>query len=137
VSKQKILRIVAIAVLAAAGAGAQSDPWAALRFLEGQWEGKANGAPGKGVSLREYRFELNGRFLSARNRSVYDPKSPGDRPEVHECLNAISDRSIDARAIRVPCEPYGWRNRQELWFSSYVQVQFGIWRVGWILRSSY
>lgn len=76
--KLNVVGIVAIAVLGTARVGAQSDPWAALRFLEGKWEGRATGEPGKGVISREYRFELNGRFLSARNKSVYKPKSPGD-----------------------------------------------------------
>ena len=44
-NKPKIVRIVAIAMLAASGAGAQSDPWTALRFLERKWEGKATGEP--------------------------------------------------------------------------------------------
>lgn len=100
-SKSKVVRIVAIAVLASVGAGAQSDPWAALRFLEGKWEGKATGEPGRGVSSREYRFELNGRFLSARNRSVYEPKSPGDKPEVHEDFGMYSyDRALKKVVLR-------------------------------------
>ena len=58
-------RIIATALLAAAATRAQSDPFASIRFLEGKWEGSASGQPGKGVGSREYRFELNGRFLSA------------------------------------------------------------------------
>jgi hypothetical protein len=46
---------------------AQSDPWAPLRAFEGKWKGLASGEPGKGISTREYCFELGGRFLSARN----------------------------------------------------------------------
>src|ERR1700704_3847604 len=100
-NKPKAGRIVAIAVLTTVTAGAQSDPWAALRFLEGKWEGRASGEPGKGVSSREYRFELNGRFLSARNRSVYEPKSPGDKPEVHEDFGMYSyDRTLKKFVLR-------------------------------------
>ena len=78
-TKPRVVSIVGIAVLSAVGV-AQSDPFAALRFLEGKWEGTATGEPGKGVSSREYRFELNGRFLSARNKSVYDPSRPATNP---------------------------------------------------------
>lgn len=90
-----------MAVLAAAGAGAESDPWAGLRFLEGKWVGKATGEPGRGVSSGEYRFELNGRFLSARNRSVYEPKSAGAKPEEHEDFGMFSyDRALKKCVLR-------------------------------------
>lgn len=99
--KPKVVRIMAIAVLAAADAGAQPDPWAALRFLEGKWEGKATGEPGKGVSSREYRFELNGRLLSAHNKRVWEPKAPGDKPEVHEDFSMYSyDRALKKVVLR-------------------------------------
>ena len=100
-SKPLFIRAVAIAMLAASNAEAQSDPWVGLRFLEGKWEGKANGEPGKGVSSREYRFDLNGRFLSARNRSVYEPKSAGDKPEVHEDFGMYSyDPALEKVLLR-------------------------------------
>jgi hypothetical protein len=99
--KSKIVRMMTVAVLAAAGAADQSDPWAALRFLEGKWEGKATGEPGKGVSSREYRFDMNGRFLSARNKSVWEPKSPGAKPEVHEDFGMYSyDRALKKVVLR-------------------------------------
>jgi hypothetical protein len=100
-NKPNVVRIVAIAGLVAAVAGGQPDPWAALRFLEGKWEGKATGKPGKGVSSRGYRFDLNGRFLSARNRSVYEPTSPGAKPEVHEDFGMYSyDRALKKVVLR-------------------------------------
>jgi hypothetical protein len=84
-----------------ANAGVQSDPWASLREFDGKWEGTARGEPGKGVSSREYRFELNGRFLSARNKSVYEPKSPAEKPEVHEDLAMFSyDRALKKVVLR-------------------------------------
>lgn len=100
-NKPKVVSIVAVAILAAAVARGQSDPWDALRFFEGKWEGKAAGEPGKGISSREYRFDLNGKFLSARNRSVYEPKSPGDKPEVHEDFGMYSyDRALKKFVLR-------------------------------------
>jgi hypothetical protein len=78
-----------------------SDPWANLRIFEGKWEGDATGQPGKGVSTREYRFELNGRFLSARNKSVYEPKSPAAKSETHEDFAMFSyDRALKKIVLR-------------------------------------
>ncbi|MBI2679989.1 MAG: hypothetical protein HYX25_03155 [Candidatus Solibacter usitatus] len=100
-NKPKVIRFVAVALLVAGSSGAQSDPWDILRFLEGKWEGKANGEPGKGTSSREYRFDLNRRFLSARNRSVYEPKSPGGMAEVHEDFGMYSyDRTLKKFVLR-------------------------------------
>lgn len=80
---------------------AQSDPWVNLRVFEGKWEGTATGEPGKGVTSREYRFELNGRFLSARNKSVYEPKTPAAKPEVHEDFAMFSyDRALKKIVLR-------------------------------------
>jgi hypothetical protein len=50
-NKPIFVRVTAMAMLAV-NAGAQSDPWVALRFLEGKWEGKATGEPGKGKLSR-------------------------------------------------------------------------------------
>ena len=71
-------------------ARAQADPWASLRFFEGKWEGKAAGEPGKGISTREYRFDLKDRFLSIRNKSVWEPKATGQEPEMHEDFGLFS-----------------------------------------------
>lgn len=89
------LFILPIAAAIAAGAAAQRDPWAPLRVFEGKWEGPASGKPGKGFASHEYRFEFNGRFLSQRNKSVYEPSSPGAKPEVHEEFGFFSyDRNL-------------------------------------------
>ena len=73
----------------------QPDPWAPLRVFEGKWEGPSWGQPGKGITTREYRFEFNGRFLSHRDRAVYEPKSPGEKPEIHEDFGVFSyDRNL-------------------------------------------
>lgn len=95
------LKVAAAATLAVLCAGGQPDPWAALRFFEGKWEGAAAGQPGKGTSTREYRFDLNGRFLSARNKSVWEPKSPGAKAEVHEDAGMFSyDRAQKKLVLR-------------------------------------
>jgi hypothetical protein len=81
---------LSIAIMIAHIARAQADPWANLRVLEGKWEGPSSGKPGKGFTSREFRFELNGHFLSLRNKSVYEAKSPGTKPEVHEDFSMLS-----------------------------------------------
>ncbi len=93
--------LVVLGLFLPAIGNAQSDTWAPLRFLEGKWTGTAKGEPGNGVSTREYRFELNDRFLSARNKSVYEPKSPGAKSEVHEDFAMFSyDRALKKFVLR-------------------------------------
>ena len=100
-NSHKLLIIVAVASLAASRAVGQSDSLAPIRFLEGKWEGNATGEPGKGVSKREYKFDLNGRFLSARNRSVYEPKTADAKPEIHEDFGMYSyDRALKKIVLR-------------------------------------
>ena len=129
-------------IAAAAAAQPAPDPFAPLRVLEGRWEGAAAGEPGKRVSTREYNFDLAGRFLIVRNRSVYEPKSPGAKPEVHEDLGIFSydrdakklvlrqfhgegfvneyvmdsiapdGRSFEFVTIRIENIPAGWRTKQ-------------------------
>ena len=79
-----------IAVVFAVTALAQSDPWAPLRVLEGKWEGPTSGKPGKGSTTREFRFEMNGRFLSQRDHSVYQPADPAAKPFVHDDFGFFS-----------------------------------------------
>ena len=100
-TNQRSLILIAFACLAEYGALGQSDGLSPIRFLEGKWEGKATGEPGKGMSTREYRFDLNGRFLSTRNKSVYEPKTPDDKPEVHEDFGIYSyDRALKKIVLR-------------------------------------
>ncbi len=73
-----------IAIVTAHMAVAQTDPWANLRLLEGTWEGPTSGKPGKGISSREYRFEMNGRYLSERNKVVWE------KAGLHEDFSMLS-----------------------------------------------
>lgn len=82
--------LLLIAVLVAIAAVAQSDPWAPIRVFEGKWEGQITGKPGKQFSSRQYRFELNGKFLSQRDKSVYESKSPDTKPETREDFGFFS-----------------------------------------------
>ena len=93
-----ITTLVAVLTISAIG---QSDPLNPVRFLEGKWEGKATGEPGKGRSKREYRLDLKCRFLSARNTSVYEPKTATSKPEVHEDFGMYSyDRALKKIVLR-------------------------------------
>jgi hypothetical protein len=97
----KLVIIAAVAVAAGPRAIGQSDSLSPIRFLEGKWEGKTTGEPGNGISKREYRFDLNGRFLSARNKSVYEPKGVDAKPEVHEDFGMYSyDRALKTIVLR-------------------------------------
>jgi hypothetical protein len=97
------LRQLAIALMAA-GAQAQRpvpDPWMQLRFLEGQWEGRATGQIGEGTLERQYEWVLNRRFMQVRHKSTYAPQPKNPRGEVHEDWGFISyDRHRKALVLR-------------------------------------
>jgi hypothetical protein len=61
----------------------EPDPWQALRFLAGRWEGTGEGRWGRAEVKREYEFVLGGNFLFARNKSVYPPQEKNPEGEVH------------------------------------------------------
>jgi hypothetical protein len=91
----RLSRILAVVVVATAytttDAGqAKPESFAPLRFLEGTWRGTGTGQPGISTVEREYRFELNGRFLVARNKSTYAPQEKNPKGEVHEDVAYIS-----------------------------------------------
>jgi hypothetical protein len=71
-------------------AGKQPDVWEPLRFFTGTWEGASNGQPGKGISLREYQFALNGKYLQVKNKTAYAPQEKNPKGEVHEDWSMIS-----------------------------------------------
>jgi len=90
--KHLLVPLVAISLAATA----QPDPWKPLRVFAGKWEGPTSGKPGKGTTVREYRFELNGRILSQRDRSVYQPQEPGAKRVVHEDFGVLNyDTSLE------------------------------------------
>lgn len=93
--------LVTLFAAAAAAQPPQPDPFAPLRVFEGRWEGAASGEPGKGIATREYKLDLAGRFLIGRSKSVYEPKTPGAKSEVHEDLALFSyDRAAKKLVLR-------------------------------------
>ena len=67
-----------------------ADPWAQVRFLEGEWTGVAEGEPGVGTVHRSYQFILGHRFLHERNVSAYSPKQLNAPGELHEHWSFLS-----------------------------------------------
>jgi len=86
-------------LLSTAIAQAQSDPWAAVRVFEGRWEGVVTGKPGKQLSQREYHFEYNGKFLSQRDDSVYQPQSASDKSGSRGDFGVFSYDAIQKKIV--------------------------------------
>jgi hypothetical protein len=83
-----------------AAPSASADPFLAIRFFEGEWQGTSEGEPGVGTVRRSYSFILAGRFLHERNTSTYPP-SPGKTGEVHEHWSFFSyDRTRKVLVLR-------------------------------------
>ncbi len=97
----RCLAAIAICATASAQPAAPSDIWAPVRPLIGAWEGDVDGQPGKGKSVREYRFVLNNRFLEVRNTSIYPAQPKNQKGEVHEDWGMISfDRARKQFVLR-------------------------------------
>jgi len=81
-------------------ADAKPDPWAPVRFMLGNWQGEAQGDPGRGKVERSYSFVLADRFIEERNVSRYEPRD-GKEAEVHEHRSFVSyDKSRNTLMLR-------------------------------------
>jgi THAP4-like, heme-binding beta-barrel domain len=94
--------IVLISAIGAASPPQQAaDPFGAVAFLIGRWEGTSEGQPGKGTLRREYERVLNGRFIRARNRSDYPAQEKNPKGEIHEDEGYLSfDRARKKLVLR-------------------------------------
>jgi hypothetical protein len=72
----------------ASGAEADKDPWAAFRFLIGEWVGEGAGQPGQGKGEFTFLPELQGKVLVRRNRAE-TAAAPGRPAMVHEDLMVV------------------------------------------------
>jgi hypothetical protein len=66
-------------LLSAAAVGgwqAKPDPWAPIRFLVGDWEGRADGQAGTGTARRTYSFVLKDRYLYEKNVDLPPSENP-------------------------------------------------------------
>lgn len=80
---------------------AAPDPFDAVAFLIGRWEGTSDGQPGKGSVRREYSRALNSRFIRVVNRSEYAPQDRNPKGEIHEDEGFLSyDRARKRLVIR-------------------------------------
>jgi hypothetical protein len=78
-----------------------ADPFEAIAFLVGRWEGTSDGQPGKGTVRREYLRVLNSRFIRVHNRSEYPPQEKNPKGEVHEDDGFLSfDRARKRLVLR-------------------------------------
>jgi len=68
----------------------KSEVWSAFNFFIGKWEGMGKGEPGESTVERDYQFVLDGKFLQAKNKSVYKPQEKNPKGEVHEDWGLLS-----------------------------------------------
>lgn len=79
----------------------QSDPWAALRLLQGTWHGEVTGRLGRGTALRRYEFLFDDRYLVARHSSIRLPQQPTPEGDDHRELAVYSyDRDRETVVLR-------------------------------------
>jgi hypothetical protein len=74
----------AFGITASAAEPSKPDAFAAVRFLEGEWRGEAQGQAGIGTVNRSYKFVLAGKFIEERNTTTYPAQDKNPRGEVHE-----------------------------------------------------
>jgi hypothetical protein len=93
--------LVAGLLLPASPSPPPPDPWAAIRFLAGEWSGESDGQAGKGTVKRSCRFVLGDKFLHEQNVSTYPPQPNNPKGEVHEHWSFFSyDRARRALVFR-------------------------------------
>jgi hypothetical protein len=92
------LLLFAPAVLFAQPAAPQADPFAALRFLAGAWEGDGTGNPGAGTGTFSFTFELGGKAL-LRNSVTRFPAQGGRPAFQHDDLMAVYPEGGKVRAL--------------------------------------
>jgi hypothetical protein len=82
-------------------ATAQTDAWAPIRRLVGEWSGTSSGQPGDAAVVRRYAFVLNDRYLHETNTSEYPPQERNKKGERHEHWGLFShDRQHKALVLR-------------------------------------
>ncbi len=103
-----VVAVAAVAAVAASSGLGQpaetksaEDPWSALRFFVGSWEGTGEGRWGTSTIRRTYEFVLNDSFLFARNHSSYPPQEKNTKGEEHEDWSFFSyDKSRGSFVLR-------------------------------------
>lgn len=99
--RKALLLMVMIPAFSLAHSSGQEDSWSYLRFFVGYWVGTGKGQPGVSQLEREYQFVLNGKYLQAKHKSVYQPQEKNPKGEVHEDLGFFSyDRARKQYIVR-------------------------------------
>src|SRR5215813_4414358 len=73
----------------------KDDPWAAYRFLLGDWVGEGSGKPGQGSGSFSFAPDLDGKVLVRKNRN-HIPAANGRPAATHEDL-LIVHRGADGK----------------------------------------
>jgi len=71
-------------------ANSETDPWAALRLLEGTWEGAIDGRLGQGIGRRRIAFVLDDKFVLLRHASVRLPQDKSPTGDYHREIGVFS-----------------------------------------------
>ena len=75
------------------------SPLDPLKFFVGHWQGTSKGEPGNGKGERDYEFVLGGKFLQAKNKTVYPPQEKNPKGETHEDMGLFSYDSHEKRLV--------------------------------------
>jgi hypothetical protein len=108
-----LLMLVASSTAGIAGY-AKPDHWSPVRFLLGNWQGEAQGEPGKGTVERSYELVLGDKFIEERNTSRYEAATPGKQPEVHLHRSFLSYDKTKKRIMLRQFHAEGFINLYEM-----------------------
>jgi hypothetical protein len=78
------LLILLIPVLGLAQESRKEDAWSPFMFFLGTWKGTGKGEPGISQLERLYSFVLDGKYIQAKHKSVYEPQAKNPKGETHE-----------------------------------------------------
>ena len=88
-AKRSFLTLAVVLIIGAPGRTAPpADPWAACRFLLGEWVGEGEGQPGRGTGGFTFALELQDKVMVRRNRAEL-PATAGRPAAVHEDLMVV------------------------------------------------
>jgi len=96
-----VLIIALLPAMLSAQTGQRQNVWGPLAYFVGTWEGTAESRSGRGTAERECRFILDGAFLRAESRHVYEMSPQLPEGQTHEGLELFSyDRARKALVMR-------------------------------------
>lgn len=102
-----ILPLAAIGFLGAQAPVARPvvDPFASMRFLEGEWKGEGDGKPGSSSGAATFRFQLEGKALVRHSHADY-PAANGRPASYHEDLLTCFPESGQLKALYLDNEDH-------------------------------